>query len=180
MAAAPPLQTRRSPAATGLRNRTHNTSGNNHSTTVDPLQQLLGRLEGVVKTGCGWRARCPAHGSKAASVSIAQGANGTVLVNAFCGCTAHDVLTAIGLTVGDLFPRRDLRTMTPAERSQLRQAALLPRWRAAMEALQHEATVLLIAANKLGDGLPLDDSEQTRMRVAALQVFDAGEVLRAR
>lgn len=106
--------------------------------------------------------------------------NGSLGVHAFCGHPTHEVLGAMGLQMADLFQRRDLRAMTPAERSQLRQAALLPRWRAAVEALQHEATILLIAANKLSDGLPLDDEELTRMRVAAMKVFDAGEVLHAR
>lgn len=172
-------QTRRSPQAGGLRGYTHNTSSRNHTTSLDPLQLLLSRLEGVIKTGSGWRARCPAHGSRSASISIAQGDNGTVLLNPFCGCSTHDVLATVGLTVGDLFTRRDFRTMTPAERSQLRQAAALPRWRAALGVLTHEAHVVLIAANKLGDGEALDADEMTRLRVAALKVFDCSEVLNA-
>jgi hypothetical protein len=173
-------QTRRSPAATGLRDRTHNTSDGNHSTTGTPSQILLPRLERVIKTGKGWRARCPAHDSKSASLAITEGDNGTLLLHCFAGCQVHDVLDAVGLTIGDLFQRRDLRTMAAGERSQFRQATLIPRWRAALEVLSHEATVLLIAANKLGDGEPLDETELTRMRVAALKVFDCGEVLNAR
>ncbi|MEP6898696.1 MAG: hypothetical protein ABI870_09210 [Rhodanobacter sp.] len=134
----------------------------------------------MITTGKGWRARCPAHGGKSASLAIAQGDNGTLLLHCFAGCQAHEVLAAVGLQVGDLFVRKDLRSMSPAERSQLRQAALLPRWRAALEVLTHEAHVLLIAANKIGDGFELDDDELTRIRVSALKVFDAQEVLHAR
>jgi hypothetical protein len=175
------VQTARRPAGkAGLRDNTHNKSSQNSTTSIDPLHRLLPRLEGVIKTGGGYRARCPAHDGKSASLSIAQGDTGTLLVHCFTGCAVHDVLAAVGLWVGDLFPTRDLRMMTPAERSQIRQAALVPRWRAALEVLSHEATVLLIAANKLGDGDTLTDDELTRMRVAALKVFDAGEVLNAR
>jgi len=160
--------------------RIHNISRSHSSPTIDPAQQLLGRLEGIIKTGKGWRARCPAHGGKSASLSVAEGDNGTLLVHCFAGCEVHDVLAAIGLEVGDLFQRRDFKTMTPTERSQLRQAALLPRWRAALEVLTTEATVLQIAASKMGDGFTLDDDELTRMRISALRIFDAKEVLHAR
>lgn len=180
MAAAPPLQTRRSPAGTGLRDRTHNTSGSNHTTTGTPLQLLLPRLGGVIKTGGGWRAYCPHCGGKGHKLSIAEGDNGALLVTCFSCHDTGAVLAAIGLKMGDLFQRLHYRNMTPAERSQLRQAALLPRWRAALEVLSHEATVLLIAASKMGDGDLLDDDELARMRVAALKVFDCGEVLNAR
>jgi hypothetical protein len=141
------------------------------------LQLLLPRLEGVLKTGGGYRACCPNCGGKSRKLAIAEGDNGTLLITCFSCHDTSAVLAAIGMVMGDLFVKRDLRTMTPAERSQLRQAALLPRWRAALEVITHEANVLLIAASKLGDGFALDDAELTRMRVAALRVFDAGEVL---
>jgi len=137
-------------------------------------------LEGVITTGKGWRARCPAHGGKSASLAITEGDNGTLLVHCFAGCQVHDVLAAVGLQVGDLFVRRDLRSMTPSERSQLRQAALLPRWKAALEVLVTEATIVLIGACQLADGAPLDDTDMTRLRVASLRIFDAQEVLNAR
>jgi len=175
-----PPRTRRSPAGTGLRGRTHNTSASNPITTATPAQQLLPRLEGVITTGKGWRARCPAHGGKSASLAITEGDNGTLLLHCFAGCQVHDVLAAVGLQVGDLFVRKDLRSMTPSERSQLRQAALLPRWRTALDVLVTEASVVLIGACQLGDGAPLDDADRTRLRVAALRIFDAQEVLSAR
>ena len=157
--------------------RIHNVSRSHSSPTIDPAQQLLDRLEGAIKTGKGWRARCPAHGGKSASLSIAEGDNGTLLLHCFAGCAVHDVLAAVGLEVGDLFQRRDFKTMTPTERSQFKQAALLPKWRAALDVLTTEATVLQIAACKMGDGFTLDDDELTRMRISALRIFDAKEVL---
>lgn len=148
--------------------------------SASPSALLLPRLEGVITTGKGWRARCPAHGGKSASLSIAEGDNGTLLLHCFAGCSVHDVLAAVGLEVGDMFVRKDLRSMTPAERSQLRQAALLPKWRAALESLVTEANVVLLGAVQLGEGVELDDTDLTRLRVAALRIFDAQEVLNAR
>lgn len=154
--------------------------GNNNGfghVSASPAALLLPRLERVITTGKGWRARCPAHGGKSASLSIAEGDNNALLLHCFAGCSVHDVLAAVGLEVGDLFARRDLKSMTPTERSQLRQAALLPKWRAALEVLNTETTVLLLAANQLGDGIPLSDDDLARVRVAAFRVFDAKEVL---
>ena len=182
MAAAPPLQTRERPAATGRWDRTSTSTRNHRNTSGNPFEQVVSAHQSVTgyreqKTGKGARITCAACGTKAYKVAIAEGDNGTVLMHAFCGHTPREVLGAMGLQMAVLFPRRELHSMTPAERSQLRQAALIPRWRAALEVLSHEATVLLIAANKMGDGDLLDDDELTRMRVAALKVFDCSEVL---
>ena len=161
------------------RSASRTTSQAHSSISIDPTQQLLGRLEGVITTGKGWRARCPAHGGKSASLAITQGDNGTLLVHCFAGCQVGDVLGAAGLQVGDLFVRRELQSMSPAERSQLRQAAMLPRWRAALDVLVTEASVVLIGATQLSDGTALDDTDLARLQVAALRIFDAQEVLRA-
>jgi len=146
-------------------------------TTARPTDILLSRLEGVIATGKGWRSQCPACGGKSRKIAIAESDNGTLLVHCFGGCPIHEILGAVGLLVSDLFIRRDLHSMSPAERRQLRQVALLPKWRAALEVLNTETTVLLLAANQLGDGIQLSDADLTRVRVAALRVFDAKEVL---
>lgn len=151
----------------------------NAAPNLRPSALLLPRLEGVMATGKGWRARCPHCGGKARKLSIAEGDNGTLLLHCFAGCGVHDVLAAVSLQVGDLFVRRDMKSMTPAERSQLRQAALLPKWRAALEVLNTEAGAVLIAADQLADNQPLNDADLTRLRVACLRIFDATEVLHA-
>jgi len=145
-----------------------------------PSQLLLTRLDGVITSGKGWRCFCPSCGGRSRKVSIAESENGSLLIHCFGGCAVHEVLGAVGLTVGDLFQRRDLRTMSAIERREYRQHALIPKWRAALDVLSHEATVLLIAASKMGDGDLLDDAELTRMRLAAVKVFDVKEVLSAR
>lgn len=148
--------------------------------TASALQLLNARLEGVVSTGKGERAYCPNCGGKSRKLSITEGDNGTLLVTCFGCLDTPAVLAAIGLQMGDLFQRRDLRTMTPADRSQFRQASQIPRWLAALEVLSLEASVLLIVANKLSSGDALDDDELTRIRLAAVKIFDAKEILRAR
>lgn len=178
-------QTRRSPTGMGLRGDTRNTTCSQHNTTLRPFEMVLNANESTTgyreqRNGKGARITCAACGTKSYKVALAEGADGTVLLHAFCGHSPLEVLGAMGLSLSDLFVRRDFRTMSREERGHMRQAALIPRWRAALEVLSHESTVLLIAATKMGDGNALDDAELTRMRVAALKVFDSGEVLNAR
>lgn len=156
------------------------------STTIgSPLERILAAHERVTgyrerRTGRGGRITCAACASNSLKVSFAEADNGSVLLHAFCGHSPAEVLDALGLTLADLFPTRDLRTLTPQQRREVRQAALLPRWKAALQVLAHEANVLLIVADKLGDGHELDDDELTRMRLAALKIFDAQQVLEVR
>lgn len=67
-------------------------------------QDLLGKLSDVTRTKKGWSARCPSHPDTTASLTVSEGAKGTVLVNCHAGCKAGDVVKAVGLTLADLFP----------------------------------------------------------------------------
>lgn len=67
--------------------------------------KLLDRLEGVKATGSErWIARCPGHDDRGPSLSIRQLADGRTLLHCFAGCSAEDVLAAVGLAMSDLFP----------------------------------------------------------------------------
>jgi hypothetical protein len=70
---------------------------------------LLSQLDGVHQVGAArWRARCPAHDGKSRDVlSIGETPDGTVLVKCFGGCSAAEVVAAVGLQLSDLFPRVD-------------------------------------------------------------------------
>ncbi len=72
------------------------------------VETLLSRLDRVRKTGrAQWTARCPAHDDRGPSLSIAEAADGRVLVHCFGGCTPLAVLEALDLEFADLFPERD-------------------------------------------------------------------------
>lgn len=153
--------------------------------TVSPMDRLLQVHEQatgnkVQRSGNGYRISCAACGTASRKVAVTEADNGSILLHAFCGHSPTEVLAAIGLNLTDLFPLRDLRTMGPEQRRELRRQSLITKHQAALSVLETEATVLLIAANKLGDGEPLNDTDLTRVRVAALRVFDAREALSAR
>jgi hypothetical protein len=73
---------------------------------VTPLEVLLEKLPDAKRSGNGWLARCPAHDDKTPSLSVAEGDDGKALLKCHAGCTAQDIVSAVGLSVPDLFPER--------------------------------------------------------------------------
>jgi hypothetical protein len=68
------------------------------------IEELLERLDRVKRSGDGWTARCPAHEDKVASLSVGVGDDDRVLLHCFAGCSAEDIVSAIGFELKDLFP----------------------------------------------------------------------------
>jgi hypothetical protein len=61
----------------------------------------------VRKTSNGHEARCPAHPDQHASLSIAKGEGGRVLLHCHAGCSPEAIAAAVGLKLADLFPGKD-------------------------------------------------------------------------
>ena len=135
-----------------------------HAATAEPL---LVRLDGVQKSGQGWRARCPACGGSSRKVSITE-ANNSVLIHCFGGCAAIDVLQAVGLNWGDVLPPRSWPE-SPEERRQLRRAAREGALIAALPELAYAAAVVNIAAKQLREaGQFADDDMATLIKAEAV------------
>lgn len=92
--------------------------------TPDPVDNVLGRLEGVRRSGEGWEARCPAHDDRRASLTVNRGSDGRVLLHCHAGCEPASVAGALGLELRDLFPP-DSATPQPGA-SRRREAAAYP------------------------------------------------------
>ena len=170
-------QTRRSPAATGLRGNTDNVSSTNRGTYGTPLQ----RLEQAHERTTGHATRrgritCPVCASETYKVAISEAANGSVLLHAFCGHSAAEVLDAMGLTLADLFPER-IRDLSPEGRRAAQQAFKQTAWAAALGVVGREAKVISIAAHDLAAGLVLNATDADRLALAIGRIDDAREVL---
>lgn len=136
------------------------------------VELVLSRLEKVRKAGTGHTARCPAHEDRTASLSTAVGNDGRVLIHCFAGCAPADVLAAIGLTISDLFPKR-LADATPETRKALHALALRAQIRACANLLDHESTIVLIAASDTSVGRPLEGADLARLALAADRIRTA-------
>lgn len=96
---------KRNPAPGGNRGGAGIPNQNTADSTA-PIDRLLARLSGVKQVGPGrWFACCPAHADRNPSLSVRETSDGRILLYCFPGCEITDVLSAIGLTLGDLFPK---------------------------------------------------------------------------
>ena len=69
------------------------------------LDKVLDRLEKVKSAGTNkWKACCPAHDDKHPSLAINETSEGVILLKCWAGCTAKEIVSAIGLELRDLFP----------------------------------------------------------------------------
>lgn len=138
-----------------------------------PIDTMLSRLEGVRRTGNGtWLARCPAHTDKNPSLSLRDSDSGAVLLHCFAGCTAHEVVAAVGLEVSDLFPARPIdpaRVGSPVRRP-FPAADIL-------RAILFEVTIVALAGVAIIAGEPFSQFDKDRLLLAVSRIqaaLDAG------
>lgn len=84
---------------------------------LDALHQGTGHVPR--RSGDRWTSRCPAHEDSSPSLSVSVGAEGHWLLHCFAGCTYSDVLAAVALRPGDMFPEeldREDRADRPDDR----------------------------------------------------------------
>ena len=147
------------------------------ATSGSPVHLILSRLDGVKRSGRGWLARCPAHSDRSASLSVAEGDDGRVLLHDFGGCELSDVLAAIGLSITDLFPRRLGHYTSPAERAAAVERARQARIGAALSALASESAIVEVAASQIAAGRALSPADLDRLSVACERIREAHSVL---
>ena len=69
------------------------------------INVLLDRLVKVKSHGENkWLACCSAHPDKTPSLAIQELNDGRILIHCFAGCAPSDIMTAVGLSMSDLFP----------------------------------------------------------------------------
>jgi hypothetical protein len=79
-------------------------SVNGHSPINGDLNLFLGRLKNVRPSPHGYVARCPGHDDQTPSLSIGVGSDGKILLKCFAGCSIERIVSALGLSLTDLFP----------------------------------------------------------------------------
>ncbi len=73
------------------------------------IGDFLNRLDKVRRMGEGrWIACCPAHGDKHPSLNIKLSDGDVILLQCRSGgCSAYDIVSAVGMNLSDLFPKTD-------------------------------------------------------------------------
>jgi hypothetical protein len=94
------------------------------------MTDLLARLKGVVRSGNGWSARCPAHDDQHNSLSIDY-RDGRWLLKCHAGCQWQAITNALGMNPaelfdnageGELYPMNNRATAQPAAGSKKTEA----------------------------------------------------------
>lgn len=131
---------------------------------------LLTLLQGVKKTGPNrWIAKCSAHADKRPSLTITEKDDGRVLIHCFGGCGAADVLAAVGLDFDALYPPKlDDHRGKPVRKP----------WNPydLLKLNAFEASIIALAALRMGNGHPLTDDDKKRLLVAHQRLQKASEL----
>ncbi|UYG08382.1 hypothetical protein [Halomonas sp. M4R1S46] len=117
-----------------------------------------------------WLACCPAHDDRSPSLAIRETEDGTILVKCFTGCPTADVLAAVGMEMYELFPRRDNDAFRASKRPG-------ERWvpRDVLAAIAREALVVMLAAEAVHAGRPLERVDLARLAKASGRLRGAAE-----
>ncbi|MEW9623256.1 hypothetical protein [Rhodanobacter geophilus] len=138
---------------------------------------LLSRLEGVRRSGDGWRANCPnGHAKARGSLSITEADDGRILLSCFACHDAPAILRTLDLELADLFPER-IRDPSPEARQRAREAFKRNGWHAALGVLGRESGIVLLAARDMLAGKTLVDDDVERLVRAADRIQHAREAL---
>lgn len=97
-----------------------------HTRRVLDLHSFLDCFENVTFSGerdgkSQYAAKCPAHETSHQSLGIATTRDGRYLIHCHAGCAAGDVLAAVGLSLGDLYPDGCLAERLAPKREGLRE-----------------------------------------------------------
>jgi hypothetical protein len=137
------------------------------------LSEVLSRLDHVrvIRPGQ-YRAKCPAHDGKSTdSLSLSEGKDGAVLLHCWGACDTEAVVEALGLSLKDLFPPRDL---TPeGRRAYAHERSLTETRRVLLHELLCLAQILAARINRW----PIEDPDpEGRERLAVARIRRALEV----
>jgi len=128
------------------------------------IENILSRLEKVKGRNGAYTACCPAHGDKSPSLAIRELDDGRILMKCFANCSVQEIMGAIGMEIGDLFP--DINKDLPQVKRKYYASDLL-------RVIEFEAWVVSVAAYTMSQGLPLSEEDRGRMKKAQARIMEA-------
>lgn len=134
------------------------------------IEEFVQRLQGVKGKGQDkYMACCPAHEDRDPSLSVTVSSSGKILVHCWAGCSALDVVQAMGLQLSDLF-ERPLDYERPMAFAQREMAERRKR----EEILDHERMVLALGYSDRKAGKRLSSQDMAAERRAFEILREAG------
>ena len=136
------------------------------------IGNLLNRLEKVKGSKGRWTACCPAHGDKSPSLAITMLDDGRILLKCFAGCSAYEIVSAVGMDMTDLFPKETklgYRSDNQAIKSERRPFYATD----LLKIIHFEALITSIAAFDVSQGKHISDSDRKRLKTAFERINEA-------
>jgi hypothetical protein len=144
---------------------------------TSPLDLVLSRVHKVRMRGPGlFTALCGAHDDRTPSLSGKELPDGRLLLKCQAGCSIHEVVQSMGLTLADLFPPRE--PIAGAGSSPERRRRLLTAGQA-LELLDDEALLVASFAATMAAGHALTDDDRDRLLTASARVAVLRDEVRA-
>lgn len=135
------------------------------------VDHLLSRLTKVKRSGNDqWMACCPAHDDRNPSLSIKDAGNGKILVNCLAGCSALDVLGAVGMDWNDVMPEKVISNQERPTRQRVYPSD-------ALRAIQFEARIVIATAFALNKGEKLPQTDLDRLKLSMERINTALEMM---
>lgn len=130
--------------------------------TSNPIDLVLDRLRDHdsrlrrIRPGR-WVCRCPAHEDRTPSLTITESDSGNVLLKCWPGCTVDAIVSSLGLSLSDLFPKEE--SYQPSRK---------PRYSATdvVETCVAEAFIMMVALRHIRSGGALSQVDDARLTQA--------------
>jgi len=135
---------------------------------IDKVNNLLGRLTRVKSSGRdSWMACCPAHDDKSPSLKIDL-KNGRILLKCWSGCSAEDVLGAVGMDFPDIMPDQPTHHRAKGTKPTLYATD-------ALRILKVESMIITMCASDIKHKRPIADDDYQRVLLAMERINTAME-----
>jgi len=126
------------------------------------IDSLLSQLHNVKHTEhAQYIAICPSHNDKNPSLAIRETDDRKILLKCFAGCSAHEIVCAIGLSLNDLFPKDS--TYSKPTKNPFPAASVL-------RCIQTEAFIVVTSACNVANGMKLSNEDLQRLVIAASRI----------
>ena len=133
------------------------------------IGDFLNKLEKVQGKKGHWVACCPAHQDKNPSLAIRETDDGRILLKCFAGCSAYEVVSAVGMDLTDLFPKDQSFTPHNGNKPVKRPFYATD----LMKIIHFEALITSIAAFDLAEGRQISTEDKKRLKTAFTRINEA-------
>jgi len=136
------------------------------------IGDLLNKLEKVRGSKGRWTACCPAHVDRSPSLAITETDDGRILLKCFAGCSAHQVVEAVGMDLTDLFPNDN--NINYLKEQHFNKPVRRPFYATdLLKIIQFEALVTSIAAFDVSEGREVSAEDRKRLKTALSRINEA-------